>query len=100
MGSSGRSALEIRGDEYFAYNLAGEITMRAYEEYLRAESNNSRAWLMKVAGVQPGDGDNFQLLKKDMKLAFTRHFVLGEWDLHPVSATAAETSAVGLDAPS
>lgn len=58
--------------------------MRAYEEYLRAESNNSR--------------DNFQLLKKDMKLEFTRHFVLEEWDLHPVSATAAETSAVGLDA--
>jgi len=39
---------------------------------------------MKLAGVQPGDGGNLLLLKKDMKLAFKRHFILEEWDLHPV----------------
>jgi hypothetical protein len=73
--------------------------MRAYEERLRDESNNSSTWLMDPHGVQPGDGDNLLLFKKDMKLAFKRRFVLEEWDLHPVSATAAEASAAGLDAP-
>lgn len=58
--------------------------MRAYEERLRAGSNINSAWIMKLAGVQPGDGGNLLLLKKDMKLAFKRHFILEEWDLHPV----------------
>jgi hypothetical protein len=85
--------------DYFAYNVGGEISMRKYEEHLRATCNDCRTWLMST-GVQPLDGDNLLLfIKKGMKLAFKRHFVPEEWDLHPVSTTAAEVSAAELDKP-
>jgi len=85
--------------DYFAYNVGGEISMRKYEEHLRATCNDCRTWLMST-GVQPLDGDNLLLfIKKGMKLAFKRHFVPEEWDLHPVSTTAAEASAAELDKP-
>jgi hypothetical protein len=73
--------------------------MRKYEEHLRATCNDCRTWLMST-GVQPLDGDNLLLfIKKGMKLAFKRHFVPEEWDLHPVSTTAAGASAAELDKP-
>jgi hypothetical protein len=80
--------------DYFAYNVGAEISIRKHEEHLRAKSKDSRTWLMGLTGIQPGDGGDLLLfIKKGMKLAFKRHFVPEEWDLHPVSATAAEVSA-------
>ena len=84
---------------YFAYNLGGEILMKKYEEDRRAKSNDRMTWIRSLTGVQPGDGDNLLLLiKKGMKLAFKRRFVLEQWDLHPVSATAAEVSGAEVSA--
>ncbi len=54
---------------------------------------------MSLTGAQPEDGDNLLLLvKKGKKLAFKLHFVLEQWDLHPISATTAEASSADLDA--
>jgi hypothetical protein len=80
--------------DYFAYNVGAEISMRKHEEHLRANSKDSRTWPMGLTGIQPGDGDDLLLpIKKGTRLAFKCHFVPEEWDLHPVSATAAEFSA-------